>query len=101
MMGSDLSSEEAAAYSASRTLSVRALGRREIDRIEVVRNNVTVASFVIGSDQTELEYTDDEPLADIEPASKDAAGVVFYYVRLIQADRNMAWSSPIWLAARG
>jgi len=101
MMGSDLSSEEAAAYSASRTLSVRALGRREIDRIEVVRNNVTVASFVIGSDQTEFEYTDDEPLADIEPASKDAAGVVFYYVRLIQADRNMAWSSPIWLAARG
>ena len=98
MMGSDLSADEAADYADARTLRIRALGRREIDRIEVVRNNVTVESFKIGADQAELQYTDETPLAEMEPASKDAAGAVFYYVRLIQRDRNMAWSSPIWLA---
>jgi len=98
MMGSDLPADKAAPYADARTLRIRALGRREIDRIEVVRNNVTVESFEIGADQAELQYTDGTPLAHIEPASKDAAGAVFYYVRLIQRDRNMAWSSPIWLA---
>lgn len=97
VMGSDLSAEQSAPYADRRTLVIRAIGRREIDRIEIVRNNVTVESFEVGGDQAELEYTDETPLADIQPASEAAAGAVCYYVRLIQADRNMAWSSPIWV----
>jgi hypothetical protein len=34
-----------------------------------------------------LDYTDAAP----------RPGENYYYVRVIQMDRNMAWSSPIWV----
>jgi len=97
MMGSDLSAEQAAEFSDERAIRIEAIGRREIGRIEVVRNNVTVESVEIEDEQASLTYTDPMPLAEVPAVSDAAPDVVFYYVRLIQADGNMAWSSPIWL----
>jgi hypothetical protein len=97
MMGSDLAAEHTAPYAGSRTIAIRALGVGDIDRIDIVRNNVTVRSYEIGAEEAELEYADPTPLTEIQPVSKAAAGLVFYYVRVVQSDRNMAWSSPIWL----
>jgi hypothetical protein len=97
-MGSDLRGDDAAAFADSRTLSIRAIGHRDLDRVDVVRNNVTIESFPVSGDAAEIEYTDDTPLVGITPASEVSAGLVYYYVRVIQQDGNMAWSSPIWLA---
>ncbi len=98
MMGSDLTAEEAAPFASEREIRIEAIGRRHIDRIEVVCNNETVASCEIDDEDALITYTDPTPLAEVPPVSSKAPDVVFYYVRLIEADGNMAWSSPIWLA---
>ena len=97
-MGSDLSAEDAAPFADERSIAIRAIAHGEIDRIEVVRNNVTVDSVEVGRESESLTYTDHTPLAEVPAVSEQAPDVVFYYVRVIEADGNMAWSSPIWLA---
>ncbi len=98
MMGSDLSADEAAEFADERAIRIEAIGHRNLDRIEVVRNNETVESVRIDGDRASLTYTDPTPLAEVPAVSDAAPDVVFYYVRVIQADGNLAWSSPIWLA---
>lgn len=97
-MGSDLSAEDAAPFADERSISIRAIAHTEIDRIEIVRNNRTVEVVEIAAEQESLTYTDHMPLAEVPPISEQAPDVVFYYVRVIESDGNMAWSSPIWLA---
>lgn len=97
-MGSDLSAEEAASFADERVISIEAIGHRDIERIEVVRNNVTVESVEVDAEQQSLRYIDQAPLSEVPAVSEAAPDVVFYYVRLIESDGNLAWSSPIWLA---
>jgi hypothetical protein len=97
-MGSDLSDDDAAAFADERSITIRAIAHGEIDRIEVVRNNETVESVEVGGDRESLTYTDPTPLAEVPSVSEQAPDMVFYYVRVIEADGNLAWSSPIWLA---
>ncbi len=97
MMGTDLSAEDAEPFADERILRIEAIGHRDLARVEVVRNNETVESVEIDGDRASLTYTDPTPLAEVPAVSPAAPDVVFYYVRVIQADRNMAWSSPIWL----
>ncbi|MFW5869059.1 MAG: hypothetical protein ACOCX2_14635, partial [Armatimonadota bacterium] len=92
-----LSAEDAAPFADERSLSIHAIAHGEIDRIEVVRNNETVERVEVGREQETLTYTDPMPLAEVPAVSEQAPDVVFYYVRVIEADGNMAWSSPIWL----
>ncbi len=70
-------------------------GRRELEKVEIVRNNQTVASFTGDGLTVEEEWTDSQPLEQVEPLGEP--GAVFYYVRVTQRDRRMAWSSPIWI----
>ncbi len=97
MMGADLSAEDAAPFAEERTIRIEAIGHRELARVEVVRNNQTVESVEIDGDRASLTYTDPTPLAEVPAVSEAAPNVVFYYVRVRQADGNLAWSSPIWL----
>ncbi|MGD9494673.1 MAG: DUF3604 domain-containing protein [Armatimonadota bacterium] len=97
-MGAELSAQDAAAFAHERVLHIEAIGRRDLARVEVVRNNETVESVAIDGDRASLTYTDPMPLTEVPAVSAAAPAVVFYYVRVIQADGNMAWSSPIWLA---
>lgn len=96
-MGSDLSVEDAARFADERSISIRAIAHEQIDRIEIVRNNRTVEAIEIEAEHESLTYTDPAPLSEIAPVSEQAPDVVFYYVRVIETDGNLAWSSPIWL----
>ncbi|MFI5334016.1 MAG: hypothetical protein ACHQT8_02475, partial [Chlamydiales bacterium] len=43
-------------------------------------------------------YDDMTPLEKVAfPAKDKAPPFVYYYLRVIQADSHMAWSSPIWI----
>jgi hypothetical protein len=65
------------------------LGTAEIERIDVIKDNLVVYCH--------------QP----DPASREARfqfqdmrvtpGSHYYYARVIQRDRNMAWLSPIWV----
>ncbi len=62
----------------------------EIDRIEVCRNNRFIYSKRPQGREAELTFVDREPLT----------GRSYYYVRVIQKDEEIAWSSPVWLGAK-
>ncbi len=96
-MGSDLSADDATPFADERTLTIQAVAHTQIDRIEIVRNNRTVEVIDVSAEQESLTYTDPMPLAEVPAVSEQAPDVVFYYVRVIEADGNLAWSSPIWL----
>ncbi|MFO7947196.1 MAG: hypothetical protein R6V19_10295 [Armatimonadota bacterium] len=92
LMGSELTEAE---VPDDRELSINVAGMRELEFVEIVRNNETVAHFDCNGLMFEATWNDDQPLQEV-PKLKDP-DTVFYYVRVQQSDRRMAWSSPIWV----
>jgi len=72
------------------TVQVAARCPGEIDRVEVCRNNRFVYAKRPPGRDVELTFVDREPLA----------GRSYYYVRVIQKDEEIAWSSPVWFGAK-
>lgn len=68
-------------------LTYRVLGTAPVRRVTIVRNESDL--HVIGSTEKEIagEWTDPSPVR----------GENRYYLRIEQADGNMAWSSPMWV----
>ena len=62
----------------------------DVDRIEVCRNNRFVYVNRPQGREAELTFIDRDPLADRS----------YYYVRVIQKDEEIAWSSPVWFGAK-
>lgn len=62
----------------------------DIDRVEVCRNNRFVYTKKPQGQEAELTFVDREPLA----------GRSYYYVRVIQKDEEIAWSSPVWFGTK-
>jgi hypothetical protein len=69
-------------------LNVRVAATGEIRQVDIVRDNAFVYTSDPDGSEVELEYQDQEA----------TAGEHYYYVRVIQEDGEMAWSSPIWIA---
>ena len=70
-------------------LRARVTGTDRIALLEIVKNNKVLCRHN-GANETEmLEHVDADP-----PIPGSCS---FYYLRLTQADGNMAWSSPIWV----
>ncbi len=59
----------------------------EIDRIEVCRNNQFIFTREIEGTQASLTFIDENPLQ----------GKSYYYVRVMQEDEELGWTSPVWL----
>lgn len=100
-MGSENSVELAGA--GPRTLRMRAAGTAPITRVEVIRNSEVVFSAGPQSDVWEEEWTDTSDLAAVAfaPTFPDDRPFVYYYLRIFQANRQRAWSSPIWFTQAG
>lgn len=63
----------------------------DIRRIEICRNNRFIHTHSPKGRQTELTFFDRRPLE----------GRSYYYVRVLQEDEEIAWSSPVWFAPEG
>jgi hypothetical protein len=99
-MGSELSLRNIPDLAALRKISIEFHGTAEVDRIDIIRNNKVVHS-VPGNNAKDLSisWEDSEPIDDIWlPSTKFCANsFAFYYVRVVQQDREVAWASPIWI----
>jgi hypothetical protein len=74
------------------TLEIRAVGTAPVTKLDIVRNNRYVFSTAPNRETVDLKWTDADP----------APGPVsYYYVRIEQADGNLAWSSPMWIHPQG
>jgi hypothetical protein len=66
-------------------ITVFAGGTADIRRIDIIKNGELFSVHEASGYLEELQYTD---------VFNDAA---YYYIRLLQTDGAMAWSSPIWV----
>ena len=76
----------------SRTIKTEVHGEAPVSEVDIIRENPTEPVKIWKwdipiLDPGMLEWTDDSPLV----------GSTWYYVRVIQSDNQMAWSSPIWV----
>jgi hypothetical protein len=73
-------------------LAIRAVGTGEVSQVVVVKNQEIVYTAHPGTREVDLEFLDTRFVAG-EPS--------YYYVRVMQTDGQMAWSSPIWVEPPG
>lgn len=69
-------------------IHVKVIGTDPIFQVDIVRDQKFVYHAEPKTAEVDFEFVDNEP-----PSS----GESYYYVRIQQRDRNMAWSSPIWV----
>ncbi|WP_395738691.1 hypothetical protein [Prosthecobacter sp.] len=65
-------------------------GTAEISRVTLVRNEQNYQQWEVEGKTFAQTYTDESPIP----------GENRYYLRVEQADGNMAWSSPVWVQAK-
>ena len=71
-------------------LTAKIMGTDVIQRVELIRNGKFLYSQEPNAKNYNLEFADPTP----------PAGRSYYYVRVEQLDRNLAWSSPVWVGQR-
>ena len=72
---------------AARRLLAKIAGTAPLTSVEWIRNNQFIYSRHPRRSEFEFEFTDASP----------RAGENWYYLRIMQEDGNIAWSSPIWI----
>jgi len=77
--------------SESPSLSIKVKGQRELERVEVLRNSRVIKEYHVSGE--ELEF--DEVFVDAD--YQDEKDVLYYYVRATQKNKEIAWSSPVWV----
>ncbi|MEO7651638.1 MAG: DUF3604 domain-containing protein, partial [Bryobacteraceae bacterium] len=68
-------------------LSIRAIGTMPIRQVDIVKNNTFLHTRQPMAKDVNFTFVDNEP----------SKGESYYYVRVIQVDDQIAWSSPIWI----
>jgi len=98
-MGSELLVSEHPELASKRKLKVSVHGTDKLKTVEIVRNNKGVYAITRDAPDAAFVWEDTDPLADVNlaPALYSPAPFTFYYLRVTQADGEMAWSSPMWV----
>jgi hypothetical protein len=68
-------------------LQVRVIGTAPVARVEIVKNEKVVFTATPRRKDVDLTYQDEDR----------SSGSSYYYVRVLQEDRAVAWGSPIWV----
>ncbi|MEQ8675459.1 MAG: CehA/McbA family metallohydrolase [Aggregatilineales bacterium] len=86
LMGSEISSPD------SPHITVSVQGSAPLHSVEVIRSGQVFSSVHLGADQniSTMQFEFDDHI--IIPQETH-----YYYLRVLQTDGNMAWSSPIWV----
>jgi len=86
----------------TRQISVHVSGTVPIERLEVIRNNAEICTYRGDGTDLRFQWADEQDLIRIAlPRNLRGGGLTcYYYVRVIQEDGHIAWSSPIWFMLR-
>src|SRR5271157_35412 len=82
---------DAFAAPASPHFKIKVFGTDTLQQVEIIKDGKFVFTTSPKSKSTEFTYIDNAP----------PQGESWYYVRVTQLDRNLAWSSPIWVKYGG
>lgn len=87
---------------AERKVRATVHGTAMIERIEVLRNNTEVCTYRGDGEDVEFEWVDQQDLNRIalQRTVRGRQQTCYYYLRITQADGEIAWTSPIWFTIR-
>ena len=74
------------------TLQLAARSPVPLAELAVYRNGYRVDTLALAAGETRVEWTDERP---------PDAPAVSYFIKVTRSDDEMAWTSPIWVTARG
>jgi len=77
-----------------RQVDVKAVGTYPLDKIVIVRNDQEIHTEPVEGMTAQVTWCDTE---DLQAARDAGIGGIYYYAKVYQQDRNMAWASPVWL----
>lgn len=98
MMGSELDTVAKPGLVINRHLSGYIVGTSDIKKLEIIRNGVVIKTFKPNVDDYEFAFDDMEDLNKVVLKTRGKeAPFAYYYVRVLQDDGHVAWSSPIWV----
>ncbi len=84
--GQPMGSELPSGGNAKRLAAAKVIGTRPLRAVDLVKNGEVIASGKVSGSNGELEFADGPSL------ERD-----YYYVRVKQEGRGMAWASPVWV----
>jgi hypothetical protein len=87
--GRNVMGDEVAAGGAPR-LQVKVVGTSDLAKVEVLRDSAVVAQLPVKGRECSTDWIDPAP----------AVGAHYYYIRVQQKDRELAWTSPLWFGKR-
>jgi hypothetical protein len=97
-MGSELTTLTKPGLLFNRYITGLVVGTDLIEKVEIIRNGEVFHTLTPKGDELEFDFNDDRPLEDICIIPKNNQyPFVYYYLRVFQRDKHMAWSSPIWV----
>lgn len=97
-MGSELETKLRPGLEYNRHITGYCIGTQPISEAVIIRNGKVFKSLPIKDGIVEFEVDDMDMLSEIalEPKA-DRPPFVYYYLRVVQEDGHIAWSSPIWV----
>lgn len=97
-MGSEISTAQKHGLLINRHISGFVAGTTKLKKVEIIRNGKVLKEFTPNDYSLEFTYDDMVALDKVAIVPKDKKPpFVYYYIRVIQTDGHMAWSSPIWI----
>lgn len=97
-MGTEIDTTAKPGLHVNRHITGYVSGTQNLKLVELIRNGKVLTKFTPNSHILDFEYDDMESLSDVALDANDKkAPFVFYYLRVLQEDGHMAWSSPIWV----
>ena len=94
-MGKELTS---AADRESRRIELSVQGTAPIKDVTIVRNGEEVHTCQGSGEGVAFDWEDTDAFDSVSLEGLDGRPFIYYYVRVIQADGETAWSSPIWVS---
>lgn len=97
-MGSELETKTRPGLEFNRHITGYAIGTQPIVEAVLIRNGKIFKELPIQDGKVDFEIDDMESLGNIAlERGEELPSFTYYYLRAIQADGHMAWSSPIWV----
>lgn len=97
-MGQEVSTLDKHGLNYNRHLSGYAAGTEDLVWVQIIRNGEVLQEYKPEGYAFEFTYDDLTPLDKVVIDAKDKnPPFAYYYLRVMQVDGHMAWSSPIWV----
>lgn len=97
-MGKETNTHEKHGLLINRHITGYVAGTGPLARVEIIRNGKVLKTFEPDGYAFDFAFDDMTPIEKVVLDAKDKKPpFVYYYLRVVQEDGHMAWSSPIWV----